>query len=240
MRFPRAIERAYAARLLRRQAAARTLLEERADAEGGIGAAVQRGWASVVSSARRAFELAFPLDAAAFGGVARSVDAFSTAGLISDLRRGGITLEGEAVPRPDALARLHAEWSRENLRIVRGMEIETLDDIASAVVQAARDADSAELERVLADRWRVGAGRARLIARDQTGKLSSQIAFERARVLGVQRYRWVTERDERVRPSHRKLDGSIRLVNEPHPTEGHPGSAIACRCTAMFLTGGVE
>jgi SPP1 gp7 family putative phage head morphogenesis protein len=66
-------------------------------------------------------------------------------------------------------------------------------------------------------------------------KLNGRITQHRQESLGVERYEWSSSGDERVRKAHRKLDGQVRRWDDPHPTEGHPGSAIACRCVAIAV-----
>lgn len=73
--------------------------------------------------------------------------------------------------------------------------------------------------------------RAKLIARDQTAKLNGQITQERQKNLGINKYRWRTSLDERVRDSHRALEGNEYSWDDP-PSVGHPGEDFQCRCTA--------
>jgi len=75
------------------------------------------------------------------------------------------------------------------------------------------------------------ANRAKLIARDQIAKLNSQVTQERQKNLGISKYIWRTSLDERVRDSHRELEGTVHSWDDP-PSVGHPGEDIQCRCTA--------
>lgn len=74
--------------------------------------------------------------------------------------------------------------------------------------------------------------RANLIARDQIGKLNGQINFLRQNELGIERYRWQTVGDERVRDSHASKDGRIFSWDDPPADTGHPGEDFQCRCWA--------
>lgn len=74
--------------------------------------------------------------------------------------------------------------------------------------------------------------RAKLIARDQTNKLNSQLTQMRQSELGVRRYVWRTALDERVRDSHREKEGKIYSWDDPPEDTGHPGEDIQCRCYA--------
>lgn len=78
----------------------------------------------------------------------------------------------------------------------------------------------------------IGDRRAKLIARDQTNKFNGQLSQLRQNELGIGSYIWTTARDERVRPTHRAMEGKIVEWNKP-PSIGHPGSEINCRCIAQ-------
>ncbi|MFA7257672.1 MAG: minor capsid protein, partial [Kiritimatiellales bacterium] len=76
--------------------------------------------------------------------------------------------------------------------------------------------------------------RARLITRDQNNKLVGSMNEARHKSVGGEEYRWSTSRDARVRSKHAMLDGKIFRWDSP-PSEGHPGQAIQCRCTAKLI-----
>ena len=52
------------------------------------------------------------------------------------------------------------------------------------------------------------------------------------------RYVWRTQRDERVRTSHRMNEGRIFLWSDP-PDTGDPGEDYNCRCEAVSELGGI-
>lgn len=91
---------------------------------------------------------------------------------------------------------------------------------------------STSLTDALASRLGVAESRAKLIARDQVGKAQSAIVQARQQAAGITRYEWVTSGDERVRESHRALQGQIFRWDAPPPV-GHPGHDINCRCIAI-------
>ena len=78
----------------------------------------------------------------------------------------------------------------------------------------------------------IGENRARLIARDQTNKFNGQLTQLRQQEVGITSYVWTTAQDERVRPTHKVLDGET-FSWEKGPKIGHPGSEINCRCIAQ-------
>ena len=115
-----------------------------------------------------------------------------------------------------------------------------LDDMEGASVDDIRDA--------LEERAGVSQSRARLIARDQTLKLNSQIAEHRQRAAGALQYRWSTAKDERVagnpggkypkaKPSHWDREGKIFSWDDPpdeDEDDGPPGqNRPQCRCVPI-------
>lgn len=90
---------------------------------------------------------------------------------------------------------------------------------------------------------------AKLIARDQTVKLNASLTKLRQEDLGIQEYKWQTSGDERVRASHKAIDGMICRWDDPtvyrKPGEkkwqkrpismpqNHPGGDVQCRCVTI-------
>ena len=233
VRFPLHLERQYAARLLRRQRAARALLDEglvgmfvRADNEGPR-------VASTVQVVRRAFEVAFPVEPASLLPMATAVNTWATRTVVrevSRLVRVDVSADrrlGRTSGRAELLA-----WARENTQLIRRAEGEMFEGIAEAVAATVIEGRT-DLARVLTDRFGVASSRAKLIARDQIGSLNARVTEARQTELGIDAYEWSISGDERVRPAHQRLNGTVRRWDQPHPTEGHPGSAIACRCVAI-------
>lgn len=93
---------------------------------------------------------------------------------------------------------------------------------------------------------KVSKKRAKLIARDQTSKLTGLLNEVRQTSIGIDEYIWRTSEDERVvgNPSGIYPDGNKTHGDHYHrngkkfrwdtpPADGHPGSAIQCRCYAQ-------
>ncbi len=74
--------------------------------------------------------------------------------------------------------------------------------------------------------------RARLIARDQMGKINGGINKKRQTSMGVETYDWLDSHDDRVRPLCVSHNGKTFRWDTP-PKGGHPGQKIGCRCTAV-------
>jgi SPP1 gp7 family putative phage head morphogenesis protein len=82
--------------------------------------------------------------------------------------------------------------------------------------------------------------RATLIARTETSRASGEITSARAQYVGSPGYIWRTSRDRRVRPLHRKLEGTFHRWDDP-PVSGEngerslPGGIYQCRCYPEVL-----
>lgn len=85
-----------------------------------------------------------------------------------------------------------------------------------------------EIERI----GNVTESRAKLIARDQTSKMNGAFNEARQTSLGIDKYKWQTSGDERVREEHQANDGQVFSWNDP-PATGHPGHDVNCRCVAI-------
>lgn len=76
--------------------------------------------------------------------------------------------------------------------------------------------------------------RVKLIARDQTAKLNSELSALRHKAAGFTRYEWATSGDERVRDEHKHLNGNVYQYDAPTDEKDGlpPGQPIQCRCVA--------
>lgn len=94
-----------------------------------------------------------------------------------------------------------------------------------------------DLKTALVERMGVADSRAKLISRDQVGKLNSDLNKIRQEQAGIERYEWTTSHDERVRSLHQHLDGIIYKWGQATGAEGGlpPGQPIQCRCIASAI-----
>lgn len=125
----------------------------------------------------------------------------------------------------------------ENVSLIKSLGEKSLGDIEKVVSRAFTTGQRAdEVASDVEDRYGVHERHARLIARDQIGKLNGQINAARQQELGVTSFVWRTAGDERVRPEHADLDGEEFRYDDP-PSEGLPGEPICCRCYAEPVFG---
>jgi SPP1 gp7 family putative phage head morphogenesis protein len=123
--------------------------------------------------------------------------------------------------------------------LIKSVSFERLGEVQKIVEESVLSGERHEgLRDKLIAQFGVTKSRASLIARDQTLKLTSQLNQQRATSVGVQTYTWITSRDERVRPGHKALDGTIQRYDSPpvtNPRTGernHAGEDYQCRCVA--------
>lgn len=143
-----------------------------------------------------------------------------------------------AVVREEDLEGLLATASVRNAALIKGLADETVKRVANTVTTALMQGTPASvLQKTLAADFGFSDKRAKVIARDQTAKLNSDMNRFRDGQAGLDKYRWRTSQDERVRPLHRSLDGKIYKWGEPTGAESGlpPGQPVLCRCVAQAV-----
>lgn len=132
---------------------------------------------------------------------------------------------------------------RQQLVQVQALTSATLNKVHAAVFDGLRQGLRAEpLAAKLRQEVGLSKTRATIIANDQVGKLNGELTRLRQTNLGISRYKWITARDELVRPGHRALDGTVQswasppVVNIKTGKRAHPGfdtHFYPCRCSAQ-------
>ena len=163
-------------------------------------------------------------EALALSPSSAALDAGATIKLPTGTRRVASTLEA---------------WVGANSKLIKNVPDQTWREVEAVVRKGFREGLRHEVvAKQLLERGLVAESRARLIARDQIGKLTGQLTEARNRDLGITSYTWRTVGDDRVRPSHRALNGQVFEWSDP-PAEGHPGQPINCRCSAIPVVAGL-
>jgi uncharacterized protein with gpF-like domain len=137
-------------------------------------------------------------------------------------------------------------WIEANVGLIKNLGDRLAADVEAATLRAVEGGKLwPDLAVELEQRMGFTTERARLIGRDQIGKVYASIEQARQRELGVRRYVWHVVDDERVRgnpaglyprakTSHYVLDGqTFEYANPPLNDAGEPispGSEILCRC----------
>ena len=142
------------------------------------------------------------------------------------------------------LAELVEDWVQKSVSKIKTTSranFETIENIVADGFRAGQRANT--VGDAIVGALGVAQSRAEFWARDQIGTLNGQLTKQRQEALGIGEYIWRTSRDELVRETHRKLEGTVQSWDDP-PTVGvrqvHPGQDYNCRCTADPKIPGVE
>lgn len=133
---------------------------------------------------------------------------------------------------PKVMARI-TSFTVDNVALIKSIPANYLDQVERLVISSVHTGRM--IEDITADVWErygVAESRARLIARDQVGKLNGALTKVRHEAVGVTRYVWQTAGDSRVRDTHAPRDGKTFTYGDP-PEGGEPGQDFQCRCTAI-------
>jgi SPP1 gp7 family putative phage head morphogenesis protein len=127
-------------------------------------------------------------------------------------------------------------WIRQNVSLVKSIGTQYHDRLNTIIQNGVFNGSSVrQISEQIQEQFGVNKKRAVLIAQDQILSANARITQIRAESIGVREYIWETIFFCRVRPAHAELDGKKFSWDKPHPTEGHPGSRIRCRCYAGLI-----
>lgn len=128
-------------------------------------------------------------------------------------------------------------WIDENVSLIRTIPADTLGDMRRVVKDGFLNGKSTtSIMKEIQHKYNAGKSHARLLARDQVGKLNASISEAQQRDAGIEEYIWDDCGDSRVRKSHRALNGKrFRWDDPPVADEStgrrcHPGQDYQCRC----------
>jgi SPP1 gp7 family putative phage head morphogenesis protein len=157
----------------------------------------------------------------------------------AETRRVGIVVKKE----PDMAGKL-ATWRESNLKLITALGQDQVDRLRE-VLEEAPDLNVKSLRGLIEKRVDVTRSKADMLARDQTLKLNAAINRDRMAAAGIDSYVWRTSRDERVRESHKDLEGKRFKFEDPPVSndagdENNPGEDYQCRCTAEPVIPGVN
>lgn len=129
-----------------------------------------------------------------------------------------------------------AVFTAENVALIKSIASDHFGDLEKRLVAGLRTGERWEqLATTIAERYGVAESRAKLVARDQVGKLFGELNQVRQKSHGVTGAIWRTMGDNRVRDSHDELEGERFTWADPPSVDGEetiPGEAVNCRCWA--------
>jgi len=150
-------------------------------------------------------------------------------------------LESVSGEMPSNIENLKKEVTRavnEDAKKALGDEIDALvSDLQKSAIEGASLAD---LKKTLDEAQERAKRRANDIAEQAASLTLSEMRQDQAASLGSGEYVWITKRDDRVRPYHRVLEGTIQRWDSPPVTNkdgahNHPGEDFNCRCAPGLL-----
>ena len=127
------------------------------------------------------------------------------------------------------------DWAKQNVDLISTIPNDSLAKMREIVYNGyISGKTTTRMLKEIQRAYKVSLKHARLIARDQTAKLNGQIQRHQQIDAGITEYIWCTCGDERVRESHRALNGKkFSWDNPPLNSDGracHPGEDYQCRC----------
>lgn len=158
---------------------------------------------------------------------------------------------------PAAKQEILTSWEANFQTLCKSAKSDMKKEMSMIVQQAKNEGwNGKQLEREIRNRLpEKYAGRAKNIARTETGKLNTAITLSTYKEIGIQYYVWMATMDERTRTDHAMMNGLICSATDPtvwyeenpddpmHPIEHkrddtmvhlHPGDDFQCRCTMVM------
>lgn len=130
-------------------------------------------------------------------------------------------------------------WVDENVSLIMTVPAETLGNMRTIVKDGFVNGKSTtSIMKEIQHKYNVEKSHARLLARDQIGKLNAAVTKAQQQDAGIEEYIWCTCGDGRVRDSHKALNGKRFRWDEPPIVDSkknrrcHPGEDYQCRCRA--------
>jgi SPP1 gp7 family putative phage head morphogenesis protein len=140
-----------------------------------------------------------------------------------------------------SLAHARDVFTDRNVHLITDLSADAYVQVNDVVLQGIQSGRrSGDIAKDIMGRLDVAESRAQLIARDQVLKFNGDLAKTRQQAAGIAQFTWYSSLDERVRPSHRLMQGRVFAWADPPVVDGEqatPGSPIQCRCVALPFFG---
>lgn len=162
-----------------------------------------------------------------------AADAQGWRRISADIGRG-VAREIESAP----IAPVMEAMRREQVRLITSLPTEASERVGHVVTEGLSSGRRAE--DIAAEIYRTGdvtRSRATLIARTEVGRAATTFQSARAQHAGSQTFVWRTSGDADVRPSHKRLNGTVHRWDAPPVCDSPdiralPGCTFNCRCYA--------
>lgn len=192
--------------------------------------------------------------------IARSLGNYTTKQVFNSLKnKVGVDLNNLAVDIfstrvSPSLEERYKVFALENAILIKSIEEQLLNSVAVIVMESYKSGISTkDITDQIYSRFDVSENRAKLIARDQMGKLHSKIVQDEAVSLNINYYVFSDSDDERTRASHHAMHNKICKFDDPtvyknslqdkewkkrssiSAVELHPGIDYNCRCNFIIV-----
>lgn len=204
------------------------------------------GWADDINAALDALRTRWlsPLARAAAQSVAarfvRSALGFNTRNMRRTL---GVDLYGTS----DRINEYLTAAAAQNARLIQSIPAQYLDQVSNIVAGNMRQGmRPGYIVEALQEQFGVRQRHAKMIARDQSSKITGELNKLRQQDAGFKYFRWVTSHDQRVRHDHTEHAEKVTAYGKgvyrwsDLPLEKgvpvYPGSPVQCRCVAIAVS----
>lgn len=126
---------------------------------------------------------------------------------------------------------------KDNVNYIKNIEEDYRREVEDVVRDGVQEGQSIkQIRESILERVDVAESRAQFLAVDQAGSILGQMTAERHQSIGIEKFEWYDSADERVRKSHKDLNGKIFSYDDPPTVNGRvvlPGEDYRCRCVAI-------
>jgi len=135
--------------------------------------------------------------------------------------------------RDQRTAEILKAFINQNVDLINSLKNESLRKLKVTINAGVTSGKRVEtITREIRKNVKVSKKRARLIARDQIGKLNGQLTENSQTSYGITHYFWRDSDDSRVRQTHARNNDKRFSWKKPPIDTGHPGQDYQCRCWA--------
>lgn len=199
--------------------------------EDGIFDGIRKMFHSLKNKANNIFAMTVTERAAS--SFVKNINRFNRNNLKQQMKVKGIDLVANEPWLKDFL---HTNISN-NVGFIRSIHTDYFERVENIVYDGVKSGSSIkQMRKQLMKEVGVSKSRAQFIAVDQAGTILGQMTAQRHQNLGIERFTWDTSGDERVRDTHRELDGKVFSYDDPPEINGRkvlPGEDYRCRCVSI-------
>ncbi|MFJ7891308.1 minor capsid protein [Lysinibacillus xylanilyticus] len=199
--------------------------------EDGILDGFKKMFHSLKNKASKIFTV--PRSERAASSFVKSINRFNRHNLEQQMKVKGIDLVANEPWLKDFL---HTKISN-NVGYIKTIHDDYFTSIENIVLNGVKDGRSIkQIREQLMEQVEISKNKAQFIAVDQAGTILGQMTAQRHQQIGVEKFKWLTSHDERVRDSHKALSNKIFSYDEPPTVNGRvvlPGEDYRCRCVAI-------